>query len=164
MWFYAYLLGLGEFGDMDDDWADDFAPQLAKVFFFISSMVVLIVMLNILIALVSEAYTRVMEKKEQANDFERVNMIADFSTSIKNGRKLFSSERYLSEEQSEYLVKARDTHFGEDEEDLAEQDQESMKRTAQKMDSVIQMNQSFSESINAIDKAIKESQQKKNQQ
>ena len=94
-------------------------------------------MLNILIALVSEAYTRVMEKKEQANDFERVNMIADFSTSIKNGRKLFSSERYLSEEQSEYLVKARDTHFGEDEEDLAEQDQESMKRTAQKMDSVI---------------------------
>ena len=58
---YAFMLGLGEFGDMD--WEADFnTPVLAQIFFILATLVVLIVMLNILIALVSSAYEDVIER------------------------------------------------------------------------------------------------------
>lgn len=59
---YAYMLGLGEFGDMN--WEEEYStPVLVKIFFILATLVVLIVMLNILIALVSSAYEDVIEKQ-----------------------------------------------------------------------------------------------------
>ena len=52
--FYSYLLSLGEFGDME--WGIFYVPGLYQLFFILSTLLVLIVMLNILIALVSQAY------------------------------------------------------------------------------------------------------------
>ena len=63
-----FLLGLGEF---DMDWEATRVPWTAEIFFLFPTLVVLVVMMNILIAEVSTAYTEVMESKEQANDFER---------------------------------------------------------------------------------------------
>ena len=51
--FYSYLLSLGEF---DMEWDDYYAPWMVQTFFTLSTLLVLIVMLNILIALVSKAY------------------------------------------------------------------------------------------------------------
>ena len=47
------------------------------MFFLFATLVVLVIMMNILIAEVSTAYTQVMERKEEANDFERANLIAN---------------------------------------------------------------------------------------
>ena len=47
------------------------------MFFLFATLVVLVIMMNILIAEVSTAYTQVMERKEEANDFERAHLIAN---------------------------------------------------------------------------------------
>ena len=58
------------------------------MFFLFATLVVLVIMMNILIAEVSTAYTQVMERKEEANDFERANLIANveplLSRKVKN--------------------------------------------------------------------------------
>ena len=78
--FYSYLLSLGEFGDME--WDIYYAPILFQLFFILSTLLVLIVMLNILIALVSKAYEEIMETKMRANDFERAGPIATLAPTL----------------------------------------------------------------------------------
>jgi hypothetical protein len=55
--------------------------------FFLSTMVNMIIMLNILIAIVSDTYAEVMEKADQASLKERAKLIADniflMSSSVK---------------------------------------------------------------------------------
>ena len=50
---YSYLLGLGEF---DMDWDSYRVPTMMQLFFLVSTLVVLVVMMNLLIAIVSTAY------------------------------------------------------------------------------------------------------------
>ena len=79
------MLGLGEF---DMEWELYRVTWTAEVFFLFATLVVLVIMMNILIAEVSTAYTQVMERKEEANDFERANLIANveplLSRKVKN--------------------------------------------------------------------------------
>ena len=70
----SYLLGLGEF---DMEWDSYRVSTTAEIFFLFATLVVLVIMMNILIAEVSTAYTEVMERKEEANDFERAHLIAN---------------------------------------------------------------------------------------
>ena len=69
----SFLLGLGEF---DLDWHLYRVPWTAEMFFLFASLTLLVIMMNILIAEVSAAYTMVMERKEEANDYERASLIA----------------------------------------------------------------------------------------
>ena len=55
---YTYMLGLGEF---DEDVADSETPHIMHFFFLVATLLVMIVMLNLLIAIVSTAYEKVIE-------------------------------------------------------------------------------------------------------
>ena len=70
----SYLLGLGEF---DMDWDSYRVPTTMQFFFLAATLLVLVVMLNLLIAIVSTAYEEVIQTIQQANDFERANLISD---------------------------------------------------------------------------------------
>ena len=74
----VFLLGTGDY--VDRDWAagesdEKITPYMMHAFFILAIVIVHIVMLNILIALVSDAYTKVNETQQQANDFERAVLI-----------------------------------------------------------------------------------------
>lgn len=71
-WYYlnqTWLIGLG--GDDMDWWSDWSAPFIMQIFYYVSTLGITIIMLNLLIAIVSEAYEEVMSTKNEANDFER---------------------------------------------------------------------------------------------
>lgn len=92
---YSYLLGLGEF---DMDWDDNYiTPIIAQMFFYAASLLVMIVMLNLLIAIVSQAYEEVINTQREANDFERINLINDVAKFIKKDVKegLCKPNQYL---------------------------------------------------------------------
>ena len=77
--FWVYQLGLGEF---DTEYEEMPAPKGMLLFFIISSLVIMVVMLNILIALISSAYESVTEEVQESNDFERLNLIAEVAPFI----------------------------------------------------------------------------------
>lgn len=94
---YAYLLGLGEF---DMEWDAYAVPAMMHLFFLIATLLVMIVMLNLLIAIVSTAYEEVIENQQEANDFERISLIADTAEFIKDEKKEDLCRR------NEFLIKA----------------------------------------------------------
>lgn len=53
------------------DWSDWGAPLIMQGFYYFATLGITIIMLNLLIAIVSEAYEEVMMTKNEANDFER---------------------------------------------------------------------------------------------
>ena len=58
-------------------WEKTRVPVTFEIFFLFATLVVLVIMMNILIAEVGKAYSIVMERKEEANDFERAHLIAN---------------------------------------------------------------------------------------
>lgn len=56
--FNTYLLGLGEF---NTEWSDYETPRLQQELFIVATLVILIIMLNVLIAIVSSAYEKVID-------------------------------------------------------------------------------------------------------
>ena len=79
------MLGLGEF---NMDWDSTRVPRTSEFFFLFGTMVLLVVMMNILIAEVSEAYAGVMAMKEESNDFERANLIYQVEPLLSSEQKL----------------------------------------------------------------------------
>lgn len=96
---YSYLLGLGEF---EMDWQENYyTPLLMESFFVLATLFILIVMLNLLIAIVSTTYEQVIETQQEANDFERVDLIADTAEFIRQDLK------HSPCKDNEYLIKAQ---------------------------------------------------------
>lgn len=100
---YSYLLGLGEF---DMEWDNYRVPTMMQLFFLVSTLVVLVVMMNLLIAIVSTAYEDVIQTTQEANDFERANLISDVEQFIP------VAKREQRCHPNWYLIKAqlKDTH------------------------------------------------------
>ena len=71
---YVYLLGMGEF---DTEFENYDAPEVTMFFFFSCTVIINIVMLNILIALVSDAYGKINSERQEANDQERIRIIEE---------------------------------------------------------------------------------------
>ena len=66
-----------------------------QFFFLLATLLVLIVMLNLLIAIISTAYEDVISTQQEANDFERVNLIADTAQFIKPEKTPCKPNEYL---------------------------------------------------------------------
>ena len=72
---YSYLLGLGEF---DMEWDENYrTPMATQMTFLVATLLICIVMLNLLIAIVSSIYEEIINTQQEANDFERISLIAD---------------------------------------------------------------------------------------
>ena len=109
-------------------------------------------MLNILIALVSKAYEDVMEKKRQANDYERANLISSLDGLLKPAMKSKCLEYILSKDRfmpQDYLIKVELKSFKEKELDPKERHEETLK-TIKKMEA------SNDERFTNLDLAIKD--------
>ena len=95
---YSYMIGVG---DYNTDFTEYHTPEMMQIFFLVATLIVQIVMLNILIAIVSSAYDEVTNTQQEANDFERVNLIADTAD--------FISQKVLDQvcKPNWYLIKAQ---------------------------------------------------------
>ena len=71
---WTYMIGMGEY---DTEYEDYEAPGTLWVFFLLTTIIINIVMLNLLIAVVSEAYANINESKEKANNYERISLISE---------------------------------------------------------------------------------------
>ena len=89
------------------EWSNFRVPITMQFFFLLATLLVLIVMLNLLIAIISTAYEDVISTQQEANDFERVNLIADTSQFIKSEKTPCKP--------NEYLIKAQLINFSEKE-------------------------------------------------
>ena len=98
------MIGLG--GD-DMDWSEFPAPFVMQLFYITGTLLITIVMLNLLIAIVGEAYEEVIQSQQEANDFERSQLIADVADFIE-AEKMDSLVL-----PNEYLIRATvcDTNF-----------------------------------------------------
>ena len=75
----AYNIGLGTQGL---DFENNPAPALMTLLYYISTLIISVIMLNLLVAVISEAYGDVMETQMEANDMERVAIINEVAGSI----------------------------------------------------------------------------------
>ena len=85
------------------EWSGYRVPITMQLFFLAATLLVLIVMLNLLIAIVSTAYEDVIQTQQEANDYERANLIADTAQ--------FTCKNDLEQrgmcKPNEYLIKAQ---------------------------------------------------------
>ncbi len=79
--FAAYMSGIGEMNTDFSDESDN--PKVIGVFFFLSTLAINIVMLNLLIAIVGIAFEDTMSSKVAANASERASMICENRNLIK---------------------------------------------------------------------------------
>ena len=102
------------------EWDIFYAPILYQTFFILSTLLVLIVMLNILIALVSQAYEEVMEEKMQANDYERANLIDTLTCALNSTTYSMLNRSSTYEKGQEFLIKVSTNKSSIKEEDPEE--------------------------------------------
>jgi len=93
---YSYNLALGEFGldyfsDGDTGTLDAF---ICWFIFIIATMFVVIVLLNLLIAIMGDSFSRVMENITNLSVREKVMMIAE-NEALFNRHEIFQQSRYL---------------------------------------------------------------------
>ena len=82
------------------DWSEFPAPAMMQLFYLGGTLFITIVMLNLLIAIISEAYEEVTAQQQEANDLERVQLIADVADLIDE------EEREALAHPNEYLIRA----------------------------------------------------------
>jgi len=70
--FYAYELMLGEFN------TEDYGSLLAFAYFVMATMFNLIIMLNLLIAIISQTHSDVTSNRELSTYQEKASIISDF--------------------------------------------------------------------------------------
>lgn len=73
-WWYAYLIGLGEF-NIDDLGA--VAPKYCLGLFFVNTIFTTIIMLNLFIAIISESFDDINQQGSQASYREKAGLIAE---------------------------------------------------------------------------------------
>mmetsp|Transcript_40532 Transcript_40532/g.53164 ORF Transcript_40532/g.53164 Transcript_40532/m.53164 type:complete len:101 (+) Transcript_40532:3523-3825(+) len=82
------------------DWSEFAAPAFMQIFYLGGTLVITIIMLNLLIAIVSEAYEDVIQSQQEANDFERTQLIAEVADFIDEQKQM---DLVLP---NEYLIRA----------------------------------------------------------
>ena len=109
---WVYMIGMGEF---DMEFGDYTTPSVMMLFFILVTIVVNIVMLNLLIAIISSSYEKVIETQQEANDFERVSLIADNSELVPKfeKQKLCKPNEFLT---VAYRIKNLDNFKGKNQE------------------------------------------------
>jgi hypothetical protein len=71
--YEALLLGTFEYNDLDDT----HSPVVAKIIFVMLTLFVLIILLNLLIALMSDSFERIKEREEQEYCFQTAKILVD---------------------------------------------------------------------------------------
>lgn len=109
---YVYMTGMGDYSmDWEEYSTNEIIQNVIHLFFFFVTILVNLVMLNILIALVSEAHALVIERSKEAFDYERNALIleseGEWASKEGNEGKICTS--------NEYLLVAQIDHHGEDE-------------------------------------------------
>ena len=75
---YVYMTGMGDYGMDWEEYSDnEMIQKVITFFFFFVTILVNLVMLNILIALVSEAHALVVDKQVEASNFEKNSIILE---------------------------------------------------------------------------------------
>jgi len=83
-WIFSYLIGLG---DWDTGNFDGNASTAVWIFFLLNTVFSTVVMLNLLIAIISDTYARVKENAESAAYQEKARMISENAYLIPEARK-----------------------------------------------------------------------------
>ena len=81
-----YMLGLGEFNY--GDFEGNKLTKMAWLFFFCATIITNIAFLNVLIAIVSDTYSRITEAKERYALMQRTKIYADFIYTVRLSRRL----------------------------------------------------------------------------
>ena len=81
---WVYMIGMGEYDMEFDDYP---TSSVMTGFFILVTIVINIVMLNLLIAIISTSYEKVIASKQETNDYERVALIADNSDLVPTSAK-----------------------------------------------------------------------------
>lgn len=90
-WITQWILGLGEF-DLDPFAANE--SDLQWFFFVSATFFTNIVFLNMLIAIMSDTFDKITEKKERNGMIQQTQLYADFIRNLKVSKKMNSS-RFL---------------------------------------------------------------------
>jgi len=83
-WIFSYLIGLG---DWDTGNFDGNASTAVWIFFLLNTVFSTVVMLNLLIAIISDTYARVKENAESAAYQEKARMISENAYLIPEAKK-----------------------------------------------------------------------------
>ena len=95
-----YYIMLGDF----DDYRDSSDPLDSDIFFvilFITTLFINIVMLNLLIAIISDSFEKVMAMEKQAEVFEKLQIIMEFNSHTKNISEVYYLFDVTKEEKKE---------------------------------------------------------------
>jgi len=98
----VYLMSLGDFTAGFDSEFGDVVPGYVWFLFILSTLFIMIIMLNLLIAIISEAFNRIYAVSEEAAYQEAATIIAENSYLIPDHRK----HSYC--EENKYLLLAID--------------------------------------------------------
>ena len=94
-----YYILLGDFGDINLEDETSFANELcSKMLFFVTTLTTQILMLNMLIALMSQTFTDYLEREYQYEQKQRLSMIADYILIVDiccRGKKKRKHKRYV---------------------------------------------------------------------
>eukprot|EP00828_Plagiopyla_frontata_P018994 TRINITY_DN2428_c0_g1_i5.p1 TRINITY_DN2428_c0_g1~~TRINITY_DN2428_c0_g1_i5.p1 ORF type:complete len:227 (+),score=11.35 TRINITY_DN2428_c0_g1_i5:150-830(+) len=84
-----YKLLLGDFNSFDDNLNSDKTGSQAAtwIIFFLCTLLLMIVILNLLIAFINDSYNHVVEKKEIAFTFEQVQLLAQIDLQLSSSKK-----------------------------------------------------------------------------
>lgn len=82
-----YRLILGDFGGFDD-LSDNGIDWLLWVFFFIGTLSLMIIMLNLLIAIISDTYQAVTVNNILANNYEKSQIVAEMDEILSSKEKI----------------------------------------------------------------------------
>lgn len=104
----TYKIGLGA-DDIDFDGSP--APNVMTIIYLASTLVITIVMLNLLIAVIGEAYSEVIATQDEANYFERMQLVHEISILIDK-----KHTEHLNKKNS-YILRATVASQQQDEED-----------------------------------------------
>ena len=73
--FYAYLIGLGEF-PLDSEFGK-VAPLYCNILFVLNTVITTIIMLNLFIAIISNAFDKINEQGKRASYREKAGLISE---------------------------------------------------------------------------------------
>lgn len=91
--YYSYMVSIGE--NELQNYENTKYPELTYTLFMIASLVLQVVFLNLIIAILTDSYNKVMEKKDSYNQGVCTVIYADYFKSLKFDEDELKRNRYL---------------------------------------------------------------------
>ena len=152
--FYKAILGDGEdYGNLSET-----TPEFSEFFFinyFIVTIFFIVIMLNLLIAIISETFNKVTSVESKAFQLERLNLIIEYEEMMSTAEK----ETHCKDIEGRYLfsIKARDTQ--KEEAELLKEKEEIRQEQFAKIYSDVTQNTEMVKSLSeSLEKLQKETQ------